>query len=178
VGRGERRRGPLDPAALVVLPLLAPALLAGGFLAFASAIGEYGTPLVIGQRIGYPVVATEIARLVGVFPIDLSLASALGATLLVVGAGAYGLSRVAQRSDLRVAGRSHYPAPAAPAGSGRGPGRPRWSRSSPSSAWWSPSRASSPRRSSASSRRDRASATSRCSTTPSCSRRGRAASRR
>ncbi len=96
---------------LIVLPLLGPALLAGGFLAFASAIGEYGTPLIIGQRIGYPVVATEIGRLVGVAPIDLTLASALGATLLVVGAGAYGLSRVAARSDLRVAGRSHHPAP-------------------------------------------------------------------
>jgi iron(III) transport system permease protein len=95
----------------IVLPLLAPALLAGGFLAFASAIGEYGTPLVIGQRIGYPVVATEIARLVNVFPIDLTLASALGATLLLVGAGAYVLSRVALRGDLRVAGRSHYPPP-------------------------------------------------------------------
>ena len=96
---------------LVIVPLLAPALLAGGFLAFASAIGEYGTPLVIGQRIGYPVVATEIARLVGVAPIDLSLASALGATLLVVGAGAYVLSRALQRGDVRVAGRSHYPSP-------------------------------------------------------------------
>ncbi|MBA2665814.1 MAG: iron ABC transporter permease [Trueperaceae bacterium] len=96
----------------IVLPLLVPALLAGGFLAFASAIGEYGTPLVIGQRIGYPVVATEIARLAGVFPIDLSLASALGGTLLVVGAGAYLLGRVAHLGDLRVAGRSHYPPPA------------------------------------------------------------------
>jgi iron(III) transport system permease protein len=84
----------------VVLPLLTPALLAGGFLAFASAIGEYGTPLVIGQRIGYPVIATEIARLVSVFPIDLSLASALGSTLVIVGAGAYFLSRVFRAHPL------------------------------------------------------------------------------
>ena len=103
--------GRLTRLCLVVLPLLVPALLAGGFLAFASAIGEYGTPLVIGQRIGYPVVATEIARLVSVFPIDLTLASALGGTLLVVGAGAYLLSRVMLRGDLRATGRSHYPAP-------------------------------------------------------------------
>lgn len=87
-GAGVRTR-----LATVTLPLVTPALLAGGFLAFASAIGEYGTPLVIGQRIGYPVIATEIARLVSVYPIDLSLASALGSTLVMVGAGAYWLSR-------------------------------------------------------------------------------------
>ncbi|MBX3142508.1 MAG: iron ABC transporter permease [Trueperaceae bacterium] len=85
----------------IVLPLMVPALLAGGFLAFASAIGEYGTPLVIGQRIGFPVVATEIARLVSVYPIDLSLASALGSTLVVVGAGAYWLSRVFRGYPLK-----------------------------------------------------------------------------
>lgn len=93
----------------VVLPLVAPALLAGGFLAFASALGEYGTPLVIGQRIGYPVVATEIARLVSVAPIHLSLASALGATLLIVGVGAYAASRLLQRSHLGSGVRAGYP---------------------------------------------------------------------
>ena len=93
----------------IVLPLVAPALLAGGFLAFASALGEYGTPLVIGQRIGYPVVATEIARLVSVAPIHLSLASALGATLLVAGVAAYAASRLLQRSHLGSGVRAGYP---------------------------------------------------------------------
>ena len=95
----------------VVLPLSVPPLLAGGFLAFASAIGEYGTPLVIGQRIGYPVVATEIARLVSVAPIHLSLASALGATLMLAGVGAYLASRLLQRGQLGSPARAHYPLP-------------------------------------------------------------------
>ncbi len=56
--------------ARVLIPLALPALLGGGFLAFAAAIEEYGTPLVIGNRIGFPVVATEIGRLVSVFPIQ------------------------------------------------------------------------------------------------------------
>ena len=120
---------------LVVVLLLAPTLLAGGFLAFVSAIGEYGTPLVIGQRIGYPVVATEIARLVGVFTIDLSLASALGASLLVVGAGAYLLGRTMSRGDLRVAGRSHYPPPAL---------LPAWARLGAAAGWRSWPRCRSP----------------------------------
>lgn len=94
----------------VVLPLLIPGLLAGGFLAFASAIGEYGTPLIIGNRIGYPVVATEIARLINVFPINLSLASTLGALLLFLGAGMYALSsRLTQAIALQA--RGHYAAP-------------------------------------------------------------------
>lgn len=100
-GAGRTRR-----LAGVVLPLLLPAVAAGGFLAFASAIGEYGTPLVIGQRIGYPVIATEIGRLVSVFPIDLSLASALGSTLLLVGAGFYFLSQLAGNRDLSGSSRS------------------------------------------------------------------------
>jgi ABC-type Fe3+ transport system permease subunit len=41
-------------------------LLAGGFLAFACGIEEYGTPLVIGHRIGFPVISTEIGRVVSV----------------------------------------------------------------------------------------------------------------
>lgn len=104
----------------VVLPLSVPPLLAGGFLAFASAIGEYGTPLVIGQRIGYPVVATEIARRVSVAPIHLSLASALGASLLVAGVAAYGLARFLQRRAGQLAGggrggASYPPPPLLPA---------------------------------------------------------------
>lgn len=103
-GRGATLR-------LVLLPLLAPALLAGGFLAFASALGEYGTPLVIGQRIGFPVVATEIGRLVAVAPINLSLASALGSQLMLVGVLAYVLANRLQRSPLPLTGRSSYALP-------------------------------------------------------------------
>ncbi len=61
----------------ILLPIVFPALLAGGFLAFASGIEEFGTPLVIGNRIGFPVISTEIGRIVRVYPINLNLASAL-----------------------------------------------------------------------------------------------------
>ena len=69
---------------LILLPMTLPALLAGSFLAFASGIEEYGTPLVIGNRIGFPVISTEIGRLVSVYPINLTLASALASTLLAL----------------------------------------------------------------------------------------------
>lgn len=82
----------------IFLPLTRPALLAGGFLAFSSAIEEYGTPLVIGNRIGFPVIATEIGRLVSVYPINLTLASGLASTLLLLAGSLYFLSHLAQRS--------------------------------------------------------------------------------
>jgi iron(III) transport system permease protein len=81
----------------ILLPLTRPALLAGGFLAFASGIEEYGTPLVIGNRIGFPVISTEIGRLVSVYPINLTLASALASTLLALAGGVYFTSHLLQR---------------------------------------------------------------------------------
>src|SRR5262249_49006037 len=96
----------------ILLPLIAPALLAGGFLAFAAGIEEYGTPLVIGNRIGFPVIATEIGRLVAVYPIRLTLASALRSTLLAAAGGAYWLSYLLQRHSVAYAKTSAYPAPA------------------------------------------------------------------
>jgi iron(III) transport system permease protein len=83
--------------ARILLPMTFPALLAGGFLAFASGIEEYGTPLVIGNRIGFPVVSTEIGRLVSVYPINLTLASALASTLLVLAGGVYFASHFLQQ---------------------------------------------------------------------------------
>lgn len=95
----------------ILLPLLLPGLWAGGVLVFASCISEYGTPLVIGNRIGFPVVATEIARLINVFPINLTLASAMGSLLLITGASFYWLSRLLQRQSIFSSSRSHYPVP-------------------------------------------------------------------
>jgi iron(III) transport system permease protein len=73
----------------ILLPMTLPALLAGGFLAFASGIEEYGTPLVIGNRIGFPVISTEIGRLVSIYPINLTLACALASALLTLAGAVY-----------------------------------------------------------------------------------------
>lgn len=75
--------------ARILLPMITPALLAGGFLAFAAGIEEYGTPLIIGNRIGFPVISTEIGRLITVYPINLTLASALASLLLALAGGVY-----------------------------------------------------------------------------------------
>ncbi len=96
----------------VLMPMIAPALLAGGFLAFAAGIEEYGTPLIIGNRIGFPVIATEIARLVRVYPVNLTLASALASLLLGFAAVMYFASRYFQRTPTAYARLSAHPVPA------------------------------------------------------------------
>jgi len=96
----------------ILLPMIGPALLAGGFLAFAGGIEEYGTPLVIGNRIGFPVISTEIGRLVGVYPINLTLASALASMLLAFAGAVYFASYLLQRHTTASAKASSHPMPA------------------------------------------------------------------
>jgi len=95
----------------VLAPIVYPALLAGGFLAFASGIEEYGTPLVIGNRIGFPVISTEIGRAVSVYPINLSLASALASMLFALAGGVYFFSYLLRRQATSAANPSAYPMP-------------------------------------------------------------------
>ena len=98
VGRADRRRkAGTNRWSRILLPIVFPALLAGGFLAFACAIEEYGTPLVIGNRIGFPVISTEIGRIVRVYPINLTLASALASLLFALAGGVYFTSYLLQR---------------------------------------------------------------------------------
>jgi iron(III) transport system permease protein len=95
---------PVHILARILIPLTVPAVLAGGFLAFANGIEEYGTPLVIGNRIGFPVISTEIGRIVSVYPINLTLASALASVLFAFVGGVYFVSYLIQR-DARTAAK-------------------------------------------------------------------------
>ena len=95
----------------ILLPIVLPALLAGGFLAFACAIEEYGTPLVVGNRIGFPVISTEIGRIVRVYPINLTLASALASLLFALAGGVYFTSYFLQRGTKTSAKPSAHPMP-------------------------------------------------------------------
>ncbi len=102
---------PVRIVARILLPLTFPALLAGGFLAFACGIEEYGTPLVIGNRIGFPVIATEIGRIVRIYPINLTLASALASILFTLVGAVYFFSYFLQRHAKAAAKPSSYPVP-------------------------------------------------------------------
>jgi iron(III) transport system permease protein len=80
-------------------------------LAFACGIEEYGTPLVIGNRIGFPVISTEIGRIVSVYPINLTLASALASILFGLAGAVYFFSYLLQRHAKTSAKRSSYGMP-------------------------------------------------------------------
>jgi iron(III) transport system permease protein len=95
----------------ILLPIIFPALLAGGFLAFAAGIEEYGTPLVIGNRIGFPVISTEIGRIVRVYPINLTLASALASILFALVGAVYFLSYFLQSHTKAATKTSSHPSP-------------------------------------------------------------------
>jgi iron(III) transport system permease protein len=95
----------------ILLPIVSPALLAGGFLAFANGVEEYGTPLVIGNRIGFPVISTEIGRVVSVYPINLTLASALASVLFAFAGAVYFLSYLLNRHANTAAKPSAYSMP-------------------------------------------------------------------
>jgi len=95
----------------ILLPMTAPALMGGGFLAFACGIEEYGTPLVIGNRIGFPVISTEIGRIVRIYPINLTLASALASILLTLAGAVYFFSHLLQQHTKTSTKPSAYPLP-------------------------------------------------------------------
>ncbi|HVZ00277.1 MAG TPA: iron ABC transporter permease [Dongiaceae bacterium] len=92
---GGRRR---QVFAGIVMPLLQPALLAGGALAFVSSIGNFGTPALLGIPGRFTVLTTLIyQRLSGFGPSVLGETAALGLVLAVLA----GLGLVFQREAFR-----------------------------------------------------------------------------
>jgi iron(III) transport system permease protein len=92
---GGRKRHVL---AGIILPLLQPALLAGGALAFVSAIGNFGTPALLGIPGRFTVLTTLIyQRLSGFGPSVLGETAALGLILAILA----GLGLVFQREAFR-----------------------------------------------------------------------------
>ena len=96
--------GPLRIVASVVLPLLRPALVAGGALAFVSAIGNFGVPALLGIPGRYPMLTTLIyQRLNGFGPSVLGEVAALAMILALMAAAGLGLQAIAlrrQRMDV------------------------------------------------------------------------------
>ncbi|GAU79238.1 ferric iron ABC transporter, permease protein [Fusibacter sp. 3D3] len=92
----ERISGNLDEAAIVhgaspaykliriTMPLLFSAFILGSLLVFVKSIGEFGTPVTFGRRIGFNVLTTEIHKYVSSWPISLSKATSLAYFLLFI----------------------------------------------------------------------------------------------
>ncbi|GGF21628.1 ABC transporter permease [Aliidongia dinghuensis] len=97
---------PMRVVRTVVLPLVAPSLIAGMALAFVSTIGNFGTPALLGIPARFPMLTTLIyQRLSGFGPRVLSEVAALSLLLGVLAAGGVLVEAwLAGRRDVRVEG--------------------------------------------------------------------------
>ncbi|MCC5949662.1 MAG: iron ABC transporter permease, partial [Nitriliruptoraceae bacterium] len=96
----------------IVVPLMLSGYSMGMLLVFIKSAGEFGTPITLGNRIGFTVLVSEIYQNTSIFPIDFQAAASLSVVLLSMGIGAWGLQQwfVARRDDRVVAGRVARPA--------------------------------------------------------------------
>jgi iron(III) transport system permease protein len=104
--------GGLQVMRQITIPLVAPAILAGGVLAFMGAVANFGIPALLGLRARFSVLTTSIYAALNV-P-DFNLATAMSMLLVVVSAGALGLQRWIQRGEGRfavIAGKAIHPQP-------------------------------------------------------------------
>lgn len=103
---------PLRVVRAVVLPLLAPAMVAGAALAFVSAIGNFGIPALLGIPGRYPMLTALIyQRLSGFGPSALGEVAVLAMVLAVLAALGLLVQALALRGGVSIAGSG---APVAP----------------------------------------------------------------
>jgi len=104
--------GSLQVMRQITIPLVAPAILAGGVLAFMGAVANFGIPALLGLRARFFVLTTSIYAALNV-P-DFNLATAMSMLLVVISVGALGLQRWIQRGEGRfavIAGKAIHPQP-------------------------------------------------------------------
>lgn len=85
----------------VLFPMVATSYSLGALLVFVRAAGEFGTPVTLGNQIGYPVLVSQIHRDLTLDPLDFPHAAALSSVLLGLGITVWGLQQwfLARRSD-------------------------------------------------------------------------------
>ncbi|MET8424218.1 ABC transporter permease subunit [Nocardia sp. NPDC004860] len=91
---------------LVLAPLLTPAYALGALIVFIRAAGEFGTPVTLGNQIGFPVLVSEIYGNVTIDPLNFPRAAALSSLLLAMGMTVWGLQQWVSRRDIGFGGRA------------------------------------------------------------------------
>ncbi|MFC6013074.1 ABC transporter permease [Nocardia lasii] len=90
---------------LVLAPLLSPTFALGALVVFIRAAGEFGTPVTLGNRIGFPVLVSEIYGDVTLDPLNFPRAAAFSTVLLTMGITVWGLQQWVSRRDVPFGGR-------------------------------------------------------------------------
>jgi iron(III) transport system permease protein len=96
----------------ITVPLVLPAILAGGVLAFMGSVANFGIPALLGLRVRFFVLTTSIYNALNI-P-DFGLATAMSMLLVVVSIVALLLQRRIQRGEGRfavIAGKAIHPQP-------------------------------------------------------------------
>ncbi|TVR62784.1 MAG: iron ABC transporter permease [Spirochaetaceae bacterium] len=89
----------------VTLRLLVSGYAMGSLLVFVKTLSEFGTPITMGRRIGFPVLVTEIFRYTSSWPLDFGRGSRYAVLLLVLCLGAWaGQNVVSRRNAFHVVG--------------------------------------------------------------------------
>ncbi|MCF8602131.1 ABC transporter permease subunit [Gordonia sp. HY442] len=90
----------------VVAPLMTPTFALGALVVFLRACAEFGTPITLGNRIGFPVLVSEIYRNVTIDPLDFPRASAFATVLLGMGITVWGLQQWVARKEVPLGART------------------------------------------------------------------------
>ncbi|HEX7127483.1 MAG TPA: iron ABC transporter permease [Thermodesulfobacteriota bacterium] len=95
----------------VTLPMVTPAILAGGFLAFVLSLEQFGVPAVLGLPARIPVLTTKIWTTISEYPPQYGQGAALCLVLLVLTAAGVAMQRrvLARRSFATVTGKGARP---------------------------------------------------------------------
>ncbi|MFE3193358.1 ABC transporter permease [Nocardia sp. NPDC059240] len=91
---------------LIVAPLLTPTYALGALIVFIRAAGEFGTPVTLGNRIGFPVLVSEIYGNVTIDPLNFPRAAAFSTLLLAMGMTVWGLQQWVSRREVSFGGRA------------------------------------------------------------------------
>lgn len=75
----------------IIAPLFVSGYSMGALLIFVKTIGEFGTPVTMGNRIGFRVLTSEIHHSASIWPIDFQRAALLSTLLLAVSMSVWAL---------------------------------------------------------------------------------------
>lgn len=90
----------------IIAPLSTAAFSLGALIVFIRAAGEFGTPITLGNKIGFRVLVSEIYASVTIDPLDFPTAAALSSVLLTLGITVWGLQQWISRKPAPFGGRA------------------------------------------------------------------------
>lgn len=92
-------------AGRIILPIMVGPYSLGALIVFIKAAGEFGTPVTLGNAIGFPVLVSSIHQNVTVDPVSFSQAAASSSVLFALGVTVWALQQWASRRDITAGGR-------------------------------------------------------------------------